>query len=388
MARKLTGDEDFAGLKRVEKTLPGRAYHDPDIYRRELANIWYGQWLYLCRADALAETGAYRTETIGDQPVLLVRDAAGTVRAFHNTCRHRGSLLCREKAGRLGGRRIVCPYHQWAYDLRGNLVRTSSLSEAPEFDRADYALYGIAVREWRGCIFVCLSDDPPAELSAFRGGGDHTENWPLAELAVGHTWRKTVACNWKVFWENFNECLHCPNVHPELSRLVPIYRRRIILPQDDPDWRRHEGSADPKHRGGLRPDAETWSTDGKAHGPRFENLSEAEQAAGQRYYVNTPSMYIAAHVDYMRIVRILPRGPEETEIQAEWLFPRAALDDPAFDLDNVVAFGRLVLEQDGAASEMNQQGLRSRRHEAGVLMPEEHYVAAFHRWYRAAMGEG
>ena len=388
MARKLTGDEDFAGLKTAQKTLPGHAYYDPAVYARELDNIWHRQWIYLCRSDALSGRGSYRTEAIGAQSVLLLRDDAGRVRAFHNTCRHRGSRLCLEPEGQLRGKRIVCPYHQWTYDLEGNLVRTSSLSEAPDFAREDYPLYDIAVREWRGCIFVCLSDDPPGELSAFRGSGDHTGNWPLAELAVGHTWGKTIACNWKVFWENFNECLHCPNVHPELSRLVPIYGRRIILPQDDPDWRRHEGSADPKHRGGLKPGAETWSGDGKAHGPRFEGLSAAERAAGQRYYVNTPSVYIAAHVDYMRIVRVLPCGPEETEIRAEWLFPAAALSDPGFDTANVVEFGTLVLEQDGTASEINQQGLRSIRHEAGVLMPEEHYVADFHRWYRDAMGEG
>ena len=196
-----------------------------------------------------------------------------------------------------------------------------------------------------------------------------------------------MGCNWKGFWENFNECLHCPSVHPELSALVPIYKRRIILPQDDPGWREHEGSSEPKHRGGVRKGAETWSTDGQVHAARFEGLSEAERTAGARYYVNTPSLYIAAHVDYMRIVRLLPLGPERTELQAEWLFPAQTLEDPGFDLANVVDFGKLVMEQDGDICAINQKGLHALPHRQGVLMPEEHYVALFYRWYRRAIGE-
>jgi Rieske 2Fe-2S family protein len=386
MAKRLTGDEDFAGLKSAQKTLPAEAYYDPAVYQRELSNIWFRHWVYLCRADALEGPGAFRTEAVGDQSVLLLRDVEGAVRAFHNTCRHRGSRLCLEHEGRFRAKAIVCPYHQWSYDFQGNLLGTSSLSEAPDFAKEDFPLYRIAVKEWRGCVFVCLDDDPPAEIPALRGGSDYTENWPLADLVSGHAWRKVVDCNWKVFWENFNECLHCPSVHPELSALVPIYKRRIILPQDDPDWRDHKDSSDPKHRGGLRDGAETWSGDGQVHGARFEGLSEAEREAGARYYVNTPSVYIAAHLDYMRIVRLLPLGPEQTELRAEWLFPAETLADPAFDLANVVDFGKLVMEQDGEISAINQKGLHALAHRQGVLMPEEHYVALFYRWYRQAMG--
>jgi Rieske 2Fe-2S family protein len=387
MARKLTGDEDFAGLKSAEKTLPAEACYDPAVYARELTSIWYRQWVYLCRADALPEPGAFRTETIGDQSVLLLRDSEGVVRAFHNTCRHRGSQLCLEREGRFRAKAVVCPYHQWSYDFQGRLRGTSSLSEAPDFRKEDYPLYGIALKEWRGCIFVCLGDDPPADLEALRGGADYTANWPLADLVTGHTWRKVMDCNWKTFWENFNECLHCPSVHPELSALVPIFKRRTILPQDDPDWRDNEDSPDPKYRGGLREGAETWSADSLIHGARFEELSEAERAAGARYYVNTPSVYIAAHPDYMRIVRLLPLGPERTELQAEWLFSTETLENPEFDLANVVDFGKLVMEQDGDISAVNQKGLHALPHREGVLMPEEHYVAMFYRWYRQAMGE-
>ena len=100
------------------------------------------------------------------------------------------------------------------------------------------------------------------------------------------------------------------------------------------------------------------------------------------YFVSLPSVYIAAHVDYMRTVRILPRGPEETEIQVEWLLPPQTISDPDFDISGIVDFPILVMDQDARASELNQRGIRSKRFEQGVLMPEEHYVKAFQDWVR------
>src|SRR5690606_33647526 len=94
-------------------------------------------------------------------------------------------------------------------------------------------------------------------------------NWPLADLVVGHSFRKEMACNWKIFWENFNECLHCPGVHPELSALVPIYGRGLMARHDDPDWQEHANDDAPEYAGTLREGAETWSGDGQALDYRF-----------------------------------------------------------------------------------------------------------------------
>ena len=100
-----------------------------------------------------------------------------------------------------------------------------------------------------------------------------------------------------------------------------------------------------------------------------------------------PAIYMVGHVDYMRIVRLMPLGPEEMEIQAEWLFPEETLADLEFDLENTVGFAKLVMEQDGVASEMNQRGMHSIRHKGGVLMPEERWVYEIVKWYRTAMGD-
>jgi len=383
--RVLTGNEDFDGLTECVATLPGKAYWDQDWYRQELDRIFYSQWLFLCHSSTLREMRSFRSFTIGTQSIFLVRDEDGTLRGFHNTCRHRGSALCLEESGRLTTRSIRCPYHQWAYGLDGQLLATTSLAATPDFDKADYPLYPVAVREWRGCVFVCLADDPPDLEAGFDRGSDRIDNWPLEDLVVGHTWRKRMRCNWKVFWENFNECLHCPNIHPELCDLVPIYKRRISGMRDDPYWRSRADDPDPRYRGGLRPGAESWSCDGTALPEGFPSLTEEERARGQVYFISLPSVFIAGHRDYMRTVRVLPVSPEETEIEVEWLFLPESLARDDFRLDNITDFAILVMTQDAEASELNQQGLRSNRYEHGVLMPEEQYVKSFHDWVRAAL---
>lgn len=375
-------EPSYNGLAAAEATLPSSSYWEAGAYQRDLDAIWYRSWLFACREAELAEPLAFRTVRIGTQEIILLRDETGMLRAFHNTCRHRGSQLCQESAGRLKARLLTCPYHAWSYSLRGDLVRVPSRSLPHGFDKADHPLYRVALSTWRGFVFVNLAENPEGTApSSFDPASGDLGNWPLEGLVSGHVLRKVMNCNWKIFWENFNECLHCPGVHKELSRLVPIYGRGLMARHDDPEWKRHADSDAPEFSGGLRDGAETWSRDGRAHGPAFAGLTAAERAAGQTYATSLPSMFIVGHVDYVRVVRLAPLGPEQTELTAEWLFSPEAL--AATDIDNIVAFGTQVLEEDAGICEVNQRGLRSLRHQAGVLMPEEYDLHRFHQWVRA-----
>jgi len=372
-------------LKTAEPTLPSHWYGERDHHRLEEERIWQAGWVYLCHQSALAKPRQYRTLCLGNQPMVVLRDDAGHLRGYFNTCRHRGSVLCTAESGRLDANAIVCPYHQWSYRLAdGALAATTSFTEAEGFNKSDHPLFPIAVREWRGAVFI--HPDPDAEWdidTLFQRSADGLSRFPLETMKVGKTWSKTINCNWKLFWENFNECLHCPNIHPELTSLVPLYSRRIISKMDMPGWEDHDGSDDPFYRGGLRSGAETWSKDGSAQGHTIASLSAEDIERGQLYASAWPSMFIAGYADHMRIVRVLPKGPTKTEITAEWLFEEATLNDPDYDMSNVVDFATLVMEQDGYACELNQQGLCARPFSEGVLMPEEYLLKRFHDWVRA-----
>lgn len=378
--------ELYNGLRTAEATLPSAAYTDPARFASEMETIWSRNWINICRSAEIAGPRAWRTVTIGGQNLILIRDEDGVLRGFHNTCRHRGAELCAGQEGKLTGRLLVCPYHAWSYATDGRLVGVPSKSLPPGFDKARHGLYGVAVAEWRGFVFVNLDEHPARTVSeTFDEASVSLANWPLEQLAVGHRYTKRMKCNWKVFWENFNECLHCPGVHPELSNLVPIYGRGLMARHDDPHWEKHADDHSPEYSGGLRAGAESWSVDGRAHGPLFSDLTDGERAAGQSYATHLPSMFVVGHVDYVRSVRLMPLGPEETELTADWLFPSEPLSRGEIDVDAIVSFGRLVLDQDAAICEVNQRGLSSSRHAHGILMPEEYDVRRFHDWVRNEM---
>ncbi len=251
------------------------------------------------------------------------------------------------------------------------------------FQKDDYGLYSVHVREWNGFVFVCLADDAPDFAKAPDLGLAVYDNWPMADLVTGHTTTTELACNWKIFWENFNECLHCPGIHPELCDMVPVYKQGIMGHEEASDWTPETPM--PAH--GLKPGARTWTASGQPCGPEFPGLTDAERDAGYLFVTLLPTMFIVAHVDYVRAVSLRPIGPEKTELKAEWLFPRETLAAPGFDLGNVVDFTKIVLRQDGDACEMNQRGLRSSRFTRGVLAPQEYAVFQVHEWVRRQLEE-
>jgi len=375
----LTADV-YNGLTVHTEGLAAHVYFDPSRYDLEMRRIWHRNWVYVCRAGELAQRRQFRCFELGDQKILLVRGDDRVLRGFHNTCRHRGAALCTADSGVLRSATIVCPYHAWVYDLEGELKRTSSKHHADGFDMADYPLYAVHVREWRGFIFVALNAAPPAFERLFDLPLERLDDWPLEELVIGHVLRKEIACNWKIFWENYNECLHCPGVHPQLSQLVPIYGRGLLEERDDPEWHAHATDPDPKFKGGLRNGAVTWSSDGQATSAGFPGLSPEDRRTGHLYLTGLPSVFIVAHLDYVRVVRLRPLAAERTELTVEYLFAPQTLSSSTFDLGNIVDFTNRVMTEDAAVCELNQRGLHALPHVRGVVMPEEYVIRQFHQW--------
>ena len=362
-------------LDHCPPSLPAACYYDEAVFDREQELIWRRNWLYVGRNNDLP-AGTMRRLNVAGQNLILVKDRQGTLTCFYNTCRHRGSELCTvaEKSVKFG--LILCPYHFWSYDLSGKLVRTPIVTLTDDFNRDEYGLLSVAVKLWNGCIFICLKKDAPDFAAAPDLGIDALDNWPMESLVTGHAMAKELDCNWKVFWENYNECLHCPGIHPELCDMVPVYGKGIMAPNEDVNWTPE--AAQPAH--GLKAGARSWTVNGQPCGPEFPDLTDAQRDAGHTFVTLLPNAFIVAHVDYVRIVTVTPLAPEKTELKAEWLFLRETMEAPGFDLANVVDFARTVMLQDGGACEINQRGLRNAAFERGRLMPQEFDVYRFHKW--------
>jgi len=204
-------------------TIPARYYRDSGIYELEKEAIFFRNWWLAGHVSRLPEPGSYLRVDIHDQGILLVRGRDGEIRAFYNVCQHRGHELVKDDAGKMSNL-MVCPYHAWAFDLEGGLVRARNTEELPNFNKCDFNLKKVRVEQHCGFLYVNL--DPDAESLA-----DITENLEQEmrhyvpqtdELKFAGRIRYDVACNWKVLIDNFLECYHCHPAHPALVDLMDM----------------------------------------------------------------------------------------------------------------------------------------------------------------------
>ena len=211
-------------LASMPTTLPQRYYTDPEQFRSEMERFYLNQWVCVGREEQVARPGEYFLAEIADESIIVTRDAAGTLRAFFNVCRHRGTRMCTEPAGLFAGGRIRCPYHAWNYGLDGALLGAPQMGE--DFSKADYPLHAVPTAVWEGHVFVHLGQ--PAEPLA-RHLAPLTESfaaWKMAELRLHKRIVYDVRANWKLIILNYNECLHCPGVHPVLNPADRLSGRR------------------------------------------------------------------------------------------------------------------------------------------------------------------
>jgi len=373
-------------LTKTEATLPSDWYYDTAQFELELEKIWYQDWVCVGRLEDIARPGDYFTATIGTQRIIVARADQDGIRAFHNTCRHRGSLLCTATEGHFRNGRIICPYHTWTYSLEGELVATPFRQACDDFSAGEFSLYRVHADTWGGFIFVNLSVSPAQSLAAFLGEeAGNLDHWPLADMVSVRRRQLSLACNWKIFWENYSECYHCPRIHPELCKVVPVYQQAVMGAGNLPDWQ-PDGEDDGRAR--IAAGMTTWSADGRSALPPIDGLSEQEREAGASFASFTASMYVVGHPDYVRSVRILPTGPESTQLVVDWLLLPEVSEKYADEIDHMTEFGLLVVEQDGAVCELNQAGLRSMRHDHGVLVPQEHCLHEFHVWVLQRVSAG
>tara|TARA_Y100001970_G_scaffold215861_1_gene264221 strand:- start:295 stop:1440 length:1146 start_codon:yes stop_codon:yes gene_type:complete len=372
-------------LKKTSKSLPFKWYFDDGHYKKELNKIWNNEWIYACHENNLKDPLCYITIRLANYNILILKDKNNTIKAYLNTCRHRGSIICDKDSGKLRSNILVCPYHQWSYDgSNGKLIKTSSFKIPKNFKTSDYSLKIIKIKIWNGLIFFNFNDSPIKwnNLNTFQDYDPVINKIDLDNFHVGYIWKKIINCNWKIFWENYSECLHCPNVHPNLSKLVPVYKRRLVDIKDDPNWKKLLKSNKPEFQSGLRKGAETWSVDGSAQGHKINFFKKSKKFPGHIYLTSWPSMFLVIFVDHIRIVRILPINNEKTEITSEWLFESKTMNDKKYNKNNVIDFAIEVMKEDSAACELNQKGVHNFISHSGILMPEEYEIKKFHDWIR------
>ena len=373
------GSDQHFGMERkpltqLEAGLPATWYYDPAHHARELETFWYAKWIAVAREEELAAPGDWRLVRVGTQSLVILRDEQGEVRAFHNTCRHRGSVLCSEESGNFARRRIVCPYHSWTYDLAGQLVATPRRMETPDFDRREFPLYRVAAERWGGFVFVNLAANAAPLADALGDLPKRFARYGFERLRIGKRIVADVRANWKLVAENFSECFHCPPVHPELCRVVSAYREAGA-------WGLRGGESTAQFAAG----AQTLTLDGTARLPPIATLNEDER---QTLYVPAmlpPGLFLNVHPDYVNAHLMTPTSPESVRIVYDWLFEPERLPLAENDLAHYVALWDITNRQDARNCEWQQQGIHSRAFQHGYYVPQEFDCHRFAQWVRSEL---
>ena len=192
------------------RAMPKSVYTDPGFLALEQARIFRRDWLCAGRAEALPDPGDYLTMQIAGEPVIVLRDRAGQVRAMSNVCRHRMSMLLE---GRGNTRAIVCPYHAWTYNLDGTLRGAPAMGQNAAFCKEDIALPRVRAEVWQGWIMVTLNPDAPPPAEALRDVDALVGYLDMATYTETFREEFRWATNWKVLAENFMESYHLPVCH-------------------------------------------------------------------------------------------------------------------------------------------------------------------------------
>jgi Rieske 2Fe-2S family protein len=354
----------------------GREYFvSPEIWEREQERVFGRHWLLAGHVSELPGAGSYIVHDVGAESVIVVRDKEGTIRAFHNHCRHRGTRLCSEHAGSLPGA-IQCPYHAWTYGLDGALRAAPNMQDVRGFDRKDWPLHTVALAEWRGFLFVSLAAEPQPFADAMPSLQGKFEHWDLPLLQSVKQTLYEVPANWKLFFHNYSECYHCPNVHPHLNKLTPYKNTENDLDEGPvlggPMWMSNpEGS---------------MTMDGNRCALPFAGLTDEERGRVY-YYTLFPSAFLSFHPDYVLVHRAQPLSVGRTRIRCDWFFHPDAIAAPGFDPQQAIDFWDLTNRQDWELCANAYLGVSSKSWEPGMYADIESQLAAFDRQYLRALGE-
>jgi Rieske 2Fe-2S family protein len=355
------------------KTLDARWYTSPEIFAQERERIFAEHWICVARTEHVPHSGDYVLVEIADESLILARDAAGTLHAFYNVCRHRGTRLCEQASGHFSGS-IQCPYHAWTYGLDGTLLVARNMNEVADFDRSEYPLHEAQIASWEGFVFVNLSANAQPFDAVFAPLIGRFARWEIESLQTARSIEYDLACNWKLVFLNYSECYHCPLVHPQLDKLSPSDSGRNDLTQGPflggySELRKHGMSLTIS---GTTARAPIGRVDG-------EDLDRVY------YYTIFPSMLLSLHPDYVMVHYVRPVAPDRTRVRCAWLFDPRAMESPQFDPSDAVDFWDLTNRQDWHVNEMTQKGLKSRAYTPGPYANAEGLLNAFDTYYVGIM---
>ena len=370
------------------KALPQRYFISPDVFAEEQEKIFSRQWVLVGHQSRIAHAGDYFVSKVANESLIVIRDKRGEIRGFYNVCRHRGSRLIENTNGQLSGA-IQCPYHAWTYGLDGRLLGAPHMDDVPGFNKGDYPLHAVNVALWEGFIFVNLANSGALTSVLSQREGRKQDgfvsledwfaplngkfsHWNMSILQPAKRIEYDVRANWKLMFENYSECYHCPGVHPQLQKISPY------------DSAENDLTEGPFLGGFMRiAKGRSLTMSGNACALGIADKEEEGEEAKHRvfYYSIFPNMLLSLHPEYVMVHQLWPRSPERTLIVCDWLFHPDAFSRKDFRPEDAIEFWDMTNKQDWHVCELSQQGISSRAYQPGPYSSRESIPAAWDEYY-------
>jgi choline monooxygenase len=354
-------------------TIPAAWYTDPRVAAREREAVFARSWQPAARADQLTRAGQYVTTEIAGEPIVVVRGDDGVLRAFYNVCRHHAAAVMTAPAGQAP--HLRCPYHGWTYALDGSLRGVPEFQGVCNFDRARNGLVPVPVAVWEALVFVNL--DPAAPPLADWLGSLAARVAPLRLGSLHFAERRvyTIACNWKVFVDNYLDGgYHVPHLHRGLDSILDYNQYTIEVGE-----RGEVGQAGEAGEAGegavaevaapAEPRPERWclqssAIDGSA--PGAEAMTASVRKGQAFYYWLYPNLMLNWYEGYLDTNLVVPLGVDRMQVTFDFYFsdvsePARARNQASMDVSE------RIQDEDHAICESVQRGLGSRAYDAGRL---------------------
>ena len=377
--------------RREGHTLPQALYTESDSFDFDMAAIYGQSWLMAGMECELPKTGSYISMMVGKWPVVITRDKEGTIRAFHNSCRHRGSMVCQPGHGTAP--KLVCPYHRWTYDLDGSLFAAGRMED--DFDKSAHGLKPIAIECFGGAIFICLADNPPSiddfreKFSAYAAPAN------FENLKLAHVDKLVEDANWKLVMENARECYHCATGHPELAKTFPVGMSKHFDAHEDARAEAFSAAMDAHGfphepveghwwqvaRFALNEGCTSMSEDGK---PLIKKplISANGGDIGSLRWAIDPHLFAHATSDYVFMFSCMPVSATETHVFSKWYVHKDAVEGVDYDVDALISLWAVTNSQDKELAENNHKGVNSPGYTPGPYSADAEMLARrFTDWY-------
>jgi Rieske 2Fe-2S family protein len=354
------------------KTLAREYYLSSEIFQAEQERIFTRQWFCAGHVSRIPSPGDYFVLEAYGESIIILRNPGKEIRAFYNVCRHRGTHMCEAAEGHFS-KSIQCPYHAWTYSLDGRLIGAPLMKGVQDFNKEEFPLHAVPLQIWEGFIFLNFAASPDPFKKIFAPILDKFKGWNLPLLTSQRRVRYDVQANWKFIFQNYNECYHCPPVHPQLAR---------ISPADSGENDLVEGPFIGGFMSIEHADSLTYS--GRACARPVADLSE-DDLHRVYYYSIAPNLLLSLHPDYVMFHTLWPQSPTRTLIDCEWLFHPEAASRADFHPGDGIDFWDETNRQDWHMCELSQKGVASRAYRPSPYSPREALPAAFDRNYLEQM---